>query len=328
MSASRIEHAPRTLATLAGRPSPDASAAVQQILTQLDSCGDPQQLETIAEALPGHVAPLAPELGLALAKLALALVRARANPRLPEDLERLEPRLQIAWLQVRLTTLEDATELAAIDDLELLHALTSDWGPLDAIAPLSLLLRMARAADPRVRACVPPLLGSAIHTLALTGAQAFECLCVLAEDAERSIRVEVFRALRQPWLQGLSPAAQAQRDQLIQAGLGERDARIVHECIELAVLLERRAWLIALACDTEREDDGPANALAKLGAIATEEDLELGLLLAGEDRLRFGPALDPRRVRSPPRMDRRRAASRRLHRTGPPDRSARNAGCE
>lgn len=285
------------------------------MLAQLDSCGDPQRLDAIAHALPRHVVPLAPELCLALRQLALALARAGVNPRLPEDLEQLEPRLQIAWLQVRLTTLEDAAQLDAIDDLALLRALTSgmgpsrsnlewttawarpgwdsraEWGPLDAIAPLSSLLRMARAADVRVRAWVPPLLGPAINRLALTGAEAFECLCVLADDPERSIRLEVFRALREPWLYALSPAAQSRRDELVQAGLGDRDARIVHECIDLAVLLERRAWLIPLACDLERQDAVPASALAKLGTIATEQDIELGLLLVGADPLRFGPAL-------------------------------------
>jgi HEAT repeat protein len=314
MSAAGLEQAPRMLATLSGRPWPDALVAVQQTLAQLDSCGDPQRLSAIAGALPRHVVPLAPELCLALRQLALALARAGADPRLPEDLEQLEPRLQIAWLQVRLTTLEDATPLAAIDDLELLRALTSgmspsrtdlqwitawarpgwdsraEWGPLDAAAPLALLLRMARAADARLRAWVPPLLGPAITRLALTGAQAFECLSALAEDPEPSIRLDVFRALREPWLCALSPAAQSHRDELVQAGLRDRDARIVHECIDLAVSLERRAWLIALACELDRQDGVPASALAKLGAIATEEDLELALLLAGEDPLRFGPA--------------------------------------
>jgi HEAT repeat protein len=315
MSAAGLEQAPRILASLPARPWPDALAAVQQILAQLDCCGDPQRLEAIAGALPRHVAPLAPELCLALRQLALALARAGANPRLPEDLDRLEPRLQIAWLQVRLTTLEDPTQLDAIDDLELLRALTSgsspsrahvewlaawarpggdsraDWGPLDAAAPLPLLLRMTRAADVRLRAWVLPLLGPAINRLALTGTEAFECLSALADDPERSIRLDVFRTLREPWLCTLSPAAQTRRNELVQVGLGDHDARIVHECIDLAVLLERRTSLLALALDVERQDDVPASVLAKLGAIATEEDLELGLLLAGQDPLRFGPAV-------------------------------------
>jgi hypothetical protein len=291
MSVSELDRAPRTLATLTTLEWPEAVAKLVAIRALLDSCSDPQRLETIARALPRHVAALAPEPCLALRHLALALVH--HNPRLPEDLDRLEPRLRIAWLQVRLTILDDPTQLDPIADVDLLRVLVNGcgWSPLDVPAPLPLLLRLARASDPRVRERVPALLRSAIHRLALGGEQAFECLRTLAADPQPGIRRAVFATLREPWLSGLSAQTQLSRNQLVEVGLEDSDPKIVEVCIDLAVNLERRAGLLALACDEQSLDASRMMALARLGAIASEEELELGLALAVEDPLRFGAAV-------------------------------------
>jgi hypothetical protein len=294
MSISELDRAPRTLATLATLERPEAVARLEAIRGLLDSCGDPQRLESIARAIPRHVATLAPEVCLAVRQLALAL--AHHGPRLPEDVDQLEPRLRIAWLQVRLTILDDPGQLETINDVELLRALVNGlgWSPLDVALPLPLLLRLARATDVRVRELVPGLVRSAIHRLALGGEQAFECLRLLAADPQPGIRRAVFAELREPWLAGLSPATALQRDQLVERGLDDGDAKIVELCIELAINLERRAWLLALVCDEPglggESDAGRILALARLGAIANEEDLEFGLALAVEDPLRFGAA--------------------------------------
>src|SRR5690242_8452420 len=115
MSVTELDRAPRTLAGLATLASPDAVAELAGIREQLDRCGDPQQLEALARAIPRRVAPLTPETCLALSRLALAL--ADHGVQLPEDLDRLEPRLQIAWLQVRLSMIGEERKLDAISDV-------------------------------------------------------------------------------------------------------------------------------------------------------------------------------------------------------------------
>jgi hypothetical protein len=291
MSVSELDRAPRTLATLATFEWPEAVARVEAIRTLLDGCSDPQRLESIARAIPRYVAVLAPEPCLSLRHLALEL--AHHNPRLPEDLDCLEARLRIAWLPVRLSILDDPTQLDQVGDVDLLRVLVNGlgWSPLDVAAPLPLLLRLTRAKDARVREWVPRLLRAAIHRLALGGEQAFECLHSLAADPEPGIRRAVFASLREPWLSGLSAETQLSRNRLVEVGLADSDPNIVEVCIDLAINLERRDWLLALACDERAPDASRTTALARLGAIASEEELELGLALALEDPLRFGAAV-------------------------------------
>lgn len=285
------DHAIETLASLAELDGPEAIARVEQILAELASCTDPERLDTIARALPRQVATLAPELAMSLRRLALALADHR--PRLPRDLDRLEPRLRVAWLQVRLISLDDPPELDAIPDRELLRTIEtkSDWSPLDVVALPVLLQRMVEARDARLRGLVPELAQTAMQELALTGEQAFACLRALAEDPEPRVRRAAFAGLGGPGLASLSPDSQALRSAMVHAGLEHEDPAIVETCIDLAVRLEQRAWLLALACDERARASGRASALAQLGEIATEDDLELGLELAREDPLLFGSAV-------------------------------------
>lgn len=278
------------LAGLADLDGPDAIERVERLLAELPSCSDPERLDALARALPRQVATLAPELALSLRRLALAL--ADHQPRIPTDLDRLEPVLRVAWLQVRLISVTDRAELEAIPDRELRRAIQTnhDWTPLRVVALPILLQRMIEARDDRLRGLVPELVSTAMQELALTGEQAFACLHVLAKDPEPRVRRAAFAGLRAFGFASLSPDSQLLRDAMVRAGLELEDPAIVETCIGLALQLEQRTWLLELACDERARPGGRASALAQLGELATEEDLELGLELAREDPILFGSA--------------------------------------
>jgi hypothetical protein len=273
------------LARLDSHETADALAKIDKIISALPSCNAPERLEAIAAALPLRVSAYAPELTLALAKLALELVHHR--PRLPEDLEALPPVLHVAWWRVRLSTSEEPAEFAAIDDALLLRILT-DWphGLIDAAAPNQLLDRMTRAADPRLRAMALEQLAAALKHVAITPEQACACLLQLARDTEPALRRAAFEALRQRSGYRLTPA---ERRALITDGL--EDARLDESCMRLAVTLDERELLMEFAFDEQREPSRRADALARLGELAQDGDLEPVLGFMQIDPLLYGQSV-------------------------------------
>ncbi|KIG18422.1 hypothetical protein DB30_00707 [Enhygromyxa salina] len=292
MSRTALDTAPAMLTRIARLDPADALSQVASVRAAVASCGVPERLDELAAALPVRVAELAPELALELAALAAALVS--HAPRLPLDLEALEPVVRTAWLRVGLSSRDQSTSratLAKLDETWLLHAI-QDWSLSAAADPAALFRRMCSAQDRRLRAAVVPALGGAVADLAITPEQGFACLVALASATTGATRRAVYRALSQEWLQQLSPTSVAEREQLIRAGLADDDLELVGVCVELAASLELRGALLELFDQAEGADDlhdaKLVVALAGLGSVATREDLELALVLAVADPLRFG----------------------------------------
>jgi hypothetical protein len=259
---------------------------LRAITESLPSCADPERLEAIAGTMPQRVGELAAEVGLALAELALAL--AEHGPRLPDDLDSLGPRVQVAWLRVRLSIVEASDPLEAIDETMLLRALAG-WSLLDVAHPIALLRRMARAADPRLRAAALEHLRPALHDLAITPDHACECLLRMAEDPEPSVRRDAFAGLLASPPSRISPPLRVARERLVRAGLDDADLEIVRTCVTLAAAdAGGREWLVELAFDGSCEGARRVAAIEGLGPLARAEDLAPVLELAIADPLRYG----------------------------------------
>ncbi|NVB39871.1 HEAT repeat domain-containing protein [Pseudenhygromyxa sp. WMMC2535] len=280
-----LERAEKTLASLFEGAPAQADEALRALERAIGGCADPARLGAIAAALPRELAGLTPEINLRLLRVAEALVDHGVVA--PRDVDALAPALRVAWLRV---SLRAGASLGALDELWLLRALEGPEGlaPHAAREPFTLLRRMAGAADPRLRARVCPSLGPAIEHLAISPAQAFACLEALADAEDLHTRRARYRALGQVWLRVLSPAAQATRAGWIAAGLEDHDPVVRAASVALAVALEGRDWLAAAACDERLDEAARGDALAGLGVLANEEDVEYALLLAAADPLAFG----------------------------------------
>lgn len=281
MPGAPLDTAAETLAGIGALSPPEALTRLQAIAEALRACGSPERLGAIAGALPRHIADLSPEVALALAGVALAL--AHHNPRLPEDLERLGPRLRVEWLRVRLAT---QAGMEPVDATLLLRAL-SGWSLADAADPHSIIEFMAHAG-PRLRAAVLERLGPAVHHLAITPDQACTWLLTLANDPEPSVRRAAFAGLSQTALTRLSPALRAARAKLVRAALDDPDHEIGRTCVALAASLGAREWLVELAFDEQADGAQRVAALEGLGPLAQAEDLPPALELAVADPLCFG----------------------------------------
>lgn len=277
-----------TLARVDAQNAADALARIEAIVAALPSCNAPERLEALAAALPRRVSGHAAETVLALARLALELVHHR--PQLPEDLEALDPALRAAWMRVQLSVSEDPAELAVIDDAWILRTL-GEWPSalLDAAAPLCLLDRMARAADPRLRAVAIERIEAAVQHVAITPQQACACLVQLARDADPGLRRAALEVLRTYAGYPLAPALEADRRSLIADGI---DDDHVHEiCARMAVDLGERELLVDFVLDSSRAPNRRANVLRWLGELAEDGDLEAVLRFADADPLLFGPSV-------------------------------------
>ncbi|PRQ09756.1 hypothetical protein [Enhygromyxa salina] len=291
MRATVIETAPATLARLARLDPAEALTQVVTLRAAVPSCGVPERLDALAAALPARVGELAPELALELASLAALLVS--HAPRLPDDVDALEPVVRAAWLRVGLSSRDaevSARTLASLDDTWLLHVLDG-WSVSAAADPAALLERMCRAEDARLRAAVVPRLAGAVADLAITPEQGFACVVSLASDVSnvRPTRRDAYASVSAGWLQQLSPPSVAAREQLIRSGLADGELEVVRICVELAASLGLRSALLELFDRAaERDDATLVEAIIGLASVATRADLELALSLAQADPLRFG----------------------------------------
>lgn len=278
LEASRLEG----LAALAPVAAVARLVAVSQALA---TCGDPDVLAALAQAVPARVADLVPEVCLALHEVARALVPYR--PRIPDDVRALEPRLRTAWLRVAVAA-DDGVCAAGLDEAELGHVVTG-WSPGGVAAPVPLLARLARAGDARLRAVVLRWLPALVAELAITGPDAFDCLAPLVAGGDPEIRAEAIRMLARPWLLGLAPGAIRRREAAIRAALRDLEPAVAAAAIEAAGELAGRAWLAELVEDAGAPPASRAGALAALGGLAEPGDLDTALALAHQDPLRFGP---------------------------------------
>ncbi len=283
---SALDHAAETFARLASLGPPEALERLHAIALALPSCDAPERVSAIASALPRRVEALAPEVGLALAELALSL--AHHGPRIPERLDALAPRLQVEWLRVQLTA--GAIELdsfSGIDESLLLRALTG-WSPLEVGDPSALFEAMTRARDPRLRIRALGLVRAAVDELAITAELAQTCLLRLTRDEAPSVRRAAFAGLVASGSVRVAPRLEAERERVVRAGLDDDDDEVANACVTLARDAGARAWLVEVGFDPSRSGPRREAAITALGPLASAEDLEPSLALACADPLRFG----------------------------------------
>ena len=278
LEASRLEG-------LAALAPPAAIARLVAIQQALATCGDPDVLAALAQAIPARVADLVPEVALALQEVARALVPYR--PRIPDDVRALEPRLRTAWQRVAVAA-DDGACAAGLPEAELGHVVTG-WSPGGVAAPAALLARLARAGDVRLHAIALRWIPGLVAELAITGPEAFDGLAPLVAGGDPAIRAEAIRMLARPWLLGLPPGAIRRREVAIRAALRDPEPAVAAAAIEAAGELAGRAWLAELVEDAGAPPASRATALGALGRLAEPADLDTALALAQEDPLRFGP---------------------------------------
>lgn len=266
-------------------PAADAVLRIAGVLDALPTCNDPEALEQLARALPTTVARLEPEVSQALQALAAALVP--HGPQLPRDLAGLEPRLRFAWGRTALASGDPAAELDEEELLRLVHG----WSIDGVLEPAPLLRRLLTAADARLRLQGLEWIEPAVRQLALAPSQAFALLLPLASDELRALRVRALTMLCGGWLQGLAPAAMRERERVVLAALVDAELEVVQAAITAAAALGRGDWLRERLQVDEGPEQARADALAALGPLARDEDLDTALALAAAVPLRFGPPL-------------------------------------
>lgn len=271
------------LGRLATLPAPEAALRLTESLAALPTCSDPAPLEALARALPVTVATLEPEVNLALQALAVALVP--YGPRLPRDIAGLEPRLRIAWRRVVIASGDLSPRLDEDEWLRIVHGWAID-GVLD---PSPLLRLLVTAADVRLRAQGLEWIEPAVRQLALAPTDAFELLTPLASDEHPELRARAITMLCGGWVQGLAPAAARAREGLVLAALADGELEVVQAAIAAALALGRGEWLRERVLAEAGPEQARAEALAALGPLASDEDIELALTLAEAAPLRFGP---------------------------------------
>lgn len=306
-----------SLSGLRGWAAPEAVARLEAIAAALPRCGEPRVLEGLAAALPTTLRGLSPEVGLALASVAAMLVP--HGPVIPRDVAELEPRLRVAWRRVELAVGGDASALGSLDDAELRRAVHG-WSIDPVLDPAPLLRRLAAARDPRLRMVALEWVVPAVAQLAVSPLEALAVLLPLAEDDDAPLRGQALRMLGEGWLRRLPPRYERDRERVILAvlegaadpGAQNEDAAdaprsdttsvdapplaragalaVARAAIATAAALGRRDWLLALVADRARLGPARAEALAALGPLARDEDLDVVLALAREEPLRLLPA--------------------------------------
>lgn len=303
-----------SLSGLRGWAAGEAVVRIEAIAAALPGCGDRQVLEGLAQGLPTTLRELAPEVALALASLAAALVPYGIV--IARDVAELDPRLRLAWWRVALAA-GDPGALEGLDDAELLRAVHG-WSIDSVLDPRPLLRRLAAARDPRLRMQALEWIVPAVAQLAASPSEAFEVILELAEDEDATLRARALRVLGEGWLRRLPPGRERERERVIAAGLvgaegtgsegtgkGSEGAEpstrepafdraaalaVVRAAIATAAALGRRDELLALVADRARLGPARAEALDALGPLARDEDLDVVLALAREEPLRLLPA--------------------------------------
>ncbi|MCH9680774.1 MAG: HEAT repeat domain-containing protein, partial [Deltaproteobacteria bacterium] len=276
---------PAILSGLGDRPSHEAVAQLNGLRQAVTLSADPEQLRAVAEAIPRAIAELPAEVGLAVQQVAMRLVSHR--PVVPADIDRLEPRLRVEWLRVAVAV-GDTAVLDALDDADL-FAVVDQWPLDDVLDPRELIGRLCCAPTPRLRALGLDALETGISTLAMTAAEAFERVAALSDDADPRLRARAIGLMARGWMRALSPASSRRRDALVQTALVDDEPNVVASAIGATVNLGHSDWLRARVLETGGADTGQPQALAALGAVARDDDLDLVLGAALAEPLRLGP---------------------------------------
>jgi hypothetical protein len=262
-------------------PVPEAVARLAALRDSLATSNDPEALTALARAIPARVARLAPDVALLLADIAARLVP--YGPTVPSDIDALvDAKVRVAWLRVALQAGRSSGDL---DELTLLHILNG-WSIQPIDEPQSLLARVGRATDIRLRSLTPSLVEAAVQHLAITGEEAFAILApIAASDPDPTLRERAIRLLGSFWLVGLSPGGARRRDDQIHRALRDPDPNIARAAIEVAP----RRWLVDLL--REPVSTMKAAALEALAPLANASDLDLALELGVDNTLELGPAV-------------------------------------
>lgn len=275
-----------SFAGLAAWSPADAVARLTALAEALPGCDEPQVLADLARALPEAVAALTPEVCLGLQGIAMALVG--HGPRIPGDVDALEPRLGCAWRRVLLAASDDPDAPARMSDAALLQVVHG-WAIDEVLAPLPLLRRMAAADDARLRARLLEWIHPAVHQLAVSPAEAVALVLPLVADPEPALRGRAVGLLAEGWVRGLAPSVERDREAALAGAVLDEDDSVARIAVGAAAALGRRDWLVTLVLP----GDAPArvDALWVLGPLAHDEDLGPVLALVAVDPLRHGPAV-------------------------------------
>ncbi|MEX1368949.1 MAG: HEAT repeat domain-containing protein, partial [Nannocystaceae bacterium] len=252
------------------RSAADAVEALEALGAALTATSDPEALVAVVQALPVTVAELTPEVALAVHEVAMMLIPHR--PRLPLDLERLEPWLRSRWLRLGLAT-GDPSVLRGLDE-SMLRATLEGWS-LDAVLdPEPLVRRLVGARDPWLRRRGLHELGELVEGLALTAARALDVVEPLVADDDVQIRALAITSLGRAWLRGLPPGPSRRRDEWVRRALRDAEPPVAAAALGVAVALGRREWLLECLDEPEHPVASQARILAALGPMAREEDLD------------------------------------------------------
>lgn len=262
-------HAIHALSRLPRLTAPAVMTALADVMATLDSLDDRDALAALAEALPRRVGSLAPEVSVALSRIAARLVGHGAVT--PDDIDDLADAPRVEWLRVRVMA---GGALPAGADL---RRVVSGWS-VDAItAPSSCLRALAQAADPAVRFVCLEWLTGAVAGLGIGVGDAFELACGLTRDPVWAVRTRALTSAEFTVRFGLTLQQRSRREDALLAGLRASDGAVVSAALKTCAQLGRVDWLR----DFVREETQPtylrAQALAAMGPLAAPSDLPWAL---------------------------------------------------
>ncbi|MEL6178929.1 MAG: hypothetical protein AAFS10_08240, partial [Myxococcota bacterium] len=258
----------------------------EMIQAALPTCNDPDHLEAMAQALPETVSELAPEVSREAQRLAVML--APYGPRLPCDVDTLPPYLATLWRRAQLAV-DGGADVEAWDETQLSRVVVG-MSMGDVAHPNTLLERLARARDVRLRHYVVDTLPGAVSRLAVRPEDAFGILEPLLADEDAVLRRNAIRLLSEPWLRELDPAATHRRETLLRATWVTVDTpeMVFTAALDVATDLDERAWMMEVAQGEHQPMQRRADAVRRLGNVIQEEDLAWLLEWLEREPLGFG----------------------------------------
>lgn len=265
-----------TLATLPRTPAPAAMTALAALSTALDTLDDRDALAALAQAVPRHVAKLAPEVSVALAQLASRLAPYGAQA--PLDLAALRDRPRVEWLRVLVLA-------GGTPDPAGLRAVVAGWSVDALAAPLALLEALASADDPGLRLVCLDWLPGAVAGLGLGARAAFDLACALARDPVWSVRRAALESAAFRVRPGLSVQQESRREDALLAGLRDPEPEVGGAALAGCEALGRADWLRDFAREPSLPVALRGDALGRFGGFAAAADLAWMLTLAADPDL-------------------------------------------
>lgn len=275
---------PAHLMELERTPAAVATSRLLAMQAEVASCAEPTVLAAMAAAIPASVASLPDEIGMALHNLAATLVA--HQPRIPNDIMALTPKLQVAWIRLQLT-LGDLSQLSELQPSRQLQVLSS-WSLASAADPIGVLTMLIASPDARVHSHVLMALPSLVEELALTGRDALVLAMQLASDANVAVRTAAIQSLGQPWLLNATYQQCRLRDQLLAAAIAEPQLSVALAGVAALGKLQNRALLLQVLHAPQSAPAVIKLAIELLGTCAESNDIELVVAVVNQDVLCYG----------------------------------------